>query len=79
MTVTNQLDPGPPYALTQNTIYALPASRVYLISSDLLQFSNTTVTTAFVNNSNSTTGMEAASQFVRCTAVTTCVVSIKKM
>jgi hypothetical protein len=68
---------GPAFQPTQDTIYAMPARRVWIVSDQLLQFANTTITTAFTTIASSTTGMESAYQFMRSHATTNANVSVK--
>ena len=75
------IDPGVPNTLVQNDTYALPDHVVYITSSDVLEFSNSTTNsttaTTFQRNTLSTTGMPTSSLFCRCTGAAA-IVSAKR-
>lgn len=70
---------GPPTTIAQTITYALPASRVFLVSSAVLEVS-LQPTTGFTTapTAHTTTGIESAFPFCRCTG-STAIVSIKKV
>lgn len=58
---------GPVHTLTQDTIYALPARKVRIHTSAAVEVNNSSGTTGWVLLSSSTTGVDTAAAFVRCT------------
>lgn len=75
---TETLSAGRSHEIIQNTIYALPPSRNFIQSLAVVQLSVTTTTTDFAVVAASTTGVETAAIFVRCTTGTT-TIAVKKM
>lgn len=75
---TETLSAGMAHSILQNVIYALPPSRNFIQSQAVVQLSLTTTTTDFVNVATSTTGVETASIFVRCSTGNT-IIAVKKM
>jgi len=73
--MTTLLTIGPIHTLTEDAIYALPARKVTVISSAVLEVSNDS-TTGFASVATTTTGAELVSSFVRCTTANA-VVSLK--
>lgn len=69
---------GQPTTISQTTAYALPVSRVWIVSSVPLQFSMQASTGFGSDVAASTTGMESAWPFCRCTA-STAIVSVRKI
>lgn len=68
---TELLSIGPPTAMVQNQIYALPASRVLLFTdaaAPTIQQSNTVAFTANVAVALTNGQMELAGGFIRCTS-----------
>lgn len=74
---TTSIPAGVPTAIAQTTTFALPVSTVWLVSNSALDFS-LDGTTWVTGVAASTTGMQSAWPFCRCTGVTTCVVSVRK-
>lgn len=73
------LSPGPTYPMTQNQIYALPASRCTVLATNVCEVSPVTTTTAFAAVTATTTGVECFGGFIRCTSVTNASIIVKKM
>lgn len=72
---------GPVTSLVQNTIYALPASRVLLFTDGVaptIQQSTTVAFTANVAVTLTAGQAELAGGFLRCTNLATCNVTLKK-
>jgi hypothetical protein len=67
---------GVPLLLAQTTSYALPPHVVHLQSTDAVELGVTT--NAMTLTATSTTGLQTAACFVRCTTSTTCVVIVKR-
>lgn len=63
---TEFLTIGPIHTLTQNVVYGMPARKVSIISSAILEFSNL-IGSGFSALAASTTGVETHSLFVRST------------
>jgi hypothetical protein len=77
---TEKISVGVPTAISQTTAYALPSVRTWITSTSPIAFANAVAGTYATDVVASTTsGVEAAGAFVRCTSTTTCVVVIKKM
>lgn len=71
----NTLLIGPANALVQNTVYALPARQVNLMSSAVIQTSLDNLT--FADVAASTTGTAVTALFVKCTTgAAICVVKV---
>lgn len=71
-----KLDIGYPQPLTQNVIYAMPAKRTTVHSSGALDVANDV---AFTTNGTiaANTPTVCAAAFVRCTAITNAIITIK--
>lgn len=79
MAYTVLLSAGPTYPLTQNQIYALPASRCTVLATAVCEVSPTTTTTNFASVTATTTGVECFGGFIRCTSVTNASIIVKKL
>lgn len=73
------LSAGPTYPMTQNQIYALPASRCTVLATNVCEVSPTTTTTQFAAVTATTTGVECFGGFIRCTGSTTASIIVKKL
>lgn len=58
---------GPPNALTEDEVYALPARLVWLTSTVALEYTAGTIGGTFAALTGSTTGVQVGAGFVRCT------------
>ena len=74
---TFKLNFGPPYTIPQNEVYALPASRMFLKSDTAVEVSQAVEGVFATLTGANTTGVETASNFVRCTTGTV-IITIKK-
>ena len=74
---TEKLSAGLPTTVSQSITYAMPACRVWVVSNAVLEFSLQS-TTGFAAVAASTTGMESAWPFARCTTASP-IVSVQKM
>lgn len=63
---TELLTIGPPHAIAQTTVYAMPARSCYLLATTAVELS-VDASTGFALVAASTTGIVTAAQFVRCT------------
>ena len=70
---TEYISPGPPVQLVQNRVYALPALQAWIVSDTALEFSMKP-DTGFAAQAASTTGMNSAWPFCRCTTANAIVV-----
>lgn len=73
---TEVLSAGLTHLLVEDRVYATPASRHFLQSTDVVETSIDGSTWTAVTAS--TTGIENVAPFVRCTNSTTCQVTVKK-
>lgn len=76
MAYMTTLSAGVVYTLTQNQVYALPPRKVMLLSDTALEQNVVNSTTGWTALASSTTGVESAAAFVRCTSGNA-VVSVK--
>lgn len=58
---------GPINSIAQTTAYAMPARSVTVFSDQVLEVSNTTATTGWTRLTTTTTGVQCAATFLRCT------------
>jgi hypothetical protein len=75
--MTTILSAGGTYALVQNQVYVLPPTVVRVHSTDALEVS--VDNTNFVLTAATTTGLELAASFVRCTTSTTAQCAVKRL
>lgn len=73
MAYTTLISPGPVTDILQNVVYALPGRVVHLKSDAVVEVS-LQATTGFTALATSTTGVETAAVFVRCTTANTKIV-----
>lgn len=76
MPLLETLSPGPNYSLTQNQVYALPASTVFIIANEAVEFSMN-VGSGFAAVAASSTGFQSSWPYVRATT-TTAKISVKR-
>lgn len=76
MAVVTKLDFGYPQSLVQNQVYALPSKESNIYSTANLDVANDV---AFTTNSTITalTSTVCSAAFVRCTAATNCIITLK--